>query len=91
MGKNFLKLLIVLLIGTSVLLFFQYKNYLNKKNDLIILKSEVNNYYIQLDDVSSNIYDLILEEEKINNEKEKQIGQYQKWVRQNQILKELLN
>lgn len=59
-------------------------------NELITLKKEVNETYDKLSIISDDIAKLKLEEEKISNEKKSEIEQYQKWVRQNQILKDLI-
>jgi len=68
----------------------EYTRYSDVNNQLITLQKEVNESSNRLSDISDDISKLKLEEETISNEKKFQINQYQKWLRQNQILKDLI-
>ena len=72
------------------LLYFEYTRYSEVNNRYIALQDEVNKSSNKLSDISDDIVKLKSEEETISNEKKFQIDQYQKWLRQNQILKDLI-
>ena len=90
MKKIGICVLLICLIGSLAILLFEYVRYSDVNNELIALKKEVNETYDKLSIISDDIAKLKLEEEKISNEKKSEIEQYQKWVRQNQILKDLI-
>ena len=90
MKKIGICVLLICLIGSLAILLFEYVRYSDVNNELITLKKEVNETYDKLSIISDDIAKLKLEEEKISNEKKSEIEQYQKWVRQNQILKDLI-
>lgn len=90
MKKIGICVLLICLIGSLAILLFEYVRYSDVNNELIALKKEVNETYDKLSIISDDISKLKLEEEKISNEKKSEIEQYQKWVRQNQILKDLI-
>lgn len=83
-------LICLCLIGSFVFLFFEYSKYSDTNNKYITLQKEVDEIHDKLRIVSDDKAKLKLEEETINNEKKIQIEQYQKWERQNQILKDLI-
>lgn len=90
MKKIGICVLLICLIGSFSILLFEYVRYSDVNNELITLQKEVNETYDKLSIISDDIAKLKLEEEKISNEKKSEIEQYQKWVRQNQILKDLI-
>lgn len=90
MKKTGICVLLICLIGSFAILLFEYVRYSDVNNELITLQKEVNETYDKLSIISDDIAKLKLEEEKISNEKKIEIEQYQKWVRQNQILKDLI-
>ncbi|MGI6423604.1 MAG: hypothetical protein ACOX0X_03260 [Candidatus Dojkabacteria bacterium] len=89
-GIYILIISLICLIGSFVLLFFEYTHYSDADNRLVILQKEVNKNSDRLNILSDEITRLKLEEETISSEKNIQIEQYKKWVRQNQILKDLI-
>ena len=89
-GIYILIISLICLIGSFVLLFFEYTYYSDADNRLVILQKEVNKNSDRLNILSDEITRLKLEEETISSEKNIQIEQYKKWVRQNQILKDLI-
>ena len=90
MKKLIIYILLICLIISFALLYFEYTRYSEVNNRYIALQDEVNNSSNKLRDISDDIAKLKLEEETISNEKKFQIDQYQKWQRQNQILKDLM-
>jgi len=90
MKKLIIYILLICLIISFALLYFEYTRYSEVNNRYIALQDEVNNSSNKLRDISDDIAKLKLEEETISNEKKFQIDQYQKWQRQNQILKDLI-
>ena len=76
--------------GSIIYSLFNYISYYEKQQKLTTLTTEVTERYEQLNDIAETILKLELEAKEINKEKEKQIEEYQKWVRQNQILEDLL-
>ena len=78
------------LVISFALLYFEYIRYSEVNNRYIALQDEINKSSNKLRDISDDIAKLKLEEETISNEKKFQIDQYQKWQRQNQILKDLI-
>ena len=90
MKKIGICVLLICLIGSFTILLFEYVRYSDANKKLIVLQKELNETYDKLSIISDDIAKLKLEEEKISNEKKSEIEQYQKWVRQNQILKDLI-
>lgn len=82
--------LLICLIGSFTILLFEYVRYSDANKKLIALQKELNGTYDKLSAISDDVAKLKLEEEIISNEKKNEIEQYQKWVRQNQILKDLI-
>lgn len=90
MKKPIIYILFICLLISFALLWLEYTRYSDVNNQLITLQKEVNESSNRLSDISDDISKLKLEEETISNEKKFQINQYQKWLRQNQILKDLI-
>ena len=90
MKKIGIYVLLICLIGSFTILLFEYAHYSYANKKLIVLQKELNETYDKLRSISDDIAKLKLEEEIISNEKKNEIEQYQKWVRQNQILKDLI-
>lgn len=89
MVKTGIYILLICVIGSFGILWSEYTHYSDVHNQFITLQNEVNETYNRLSLISDDIVGLKLEEETINNEKKIQIEQYKKWLRQNQILKDL--
>lgn len=90
MKKIGICVLLICLIGSFTILLFEYVRYSDANKKLIALQKELNGTYDKLSAISDDVAKLKLEEEIISNEKKNEIEQYQKWVRQNQILKDLI-
>ena len=90
MKKIGICVLLICLIGSFAILLFEYVRYSDANKKLIALQKELNGTYDKLSAISDDVAKLKLEEEIISNEKKNEIEQYQKWVRQNQILKDLI-
>ena len=88
MKKIGICVLLICLIGSFTILLFEYVRYSDANKKLIALQKELNGTYDKLSAISDDVAKLKLEEEIISNEKKNEIEQYQKWVRQNQILKD---
>ncbi|MGI6484403.1 MAG: hypothetical protein ACOX0R_02170 [Candidatus Dojkabacteria bacterium] len=86
----YLFIFFISLVISFALLYFEYTRYSEVNNRYIALQDEVNKSSNKLSDISDDIVKLKSEEETISNEKKFQIDQYQKWLRQNQILKDLI-
>jgi len=90
MKKIGIYFLIICLIGSFALLLFEYSRYSDVNNKYIALQKEINATSDRLSSISGDMERLKLEEETTSNEKKITIEQYQKWLRQNQILKDLI-
>lgn len=90
MKKAGIYILLICLIASFALLFLEYTRYSDINNEYIVLQEKVNDAYDRLSTVSDKIAELKAEEEAVGEEKKIQIKQYQKWLRQNQILKDLI-
>ncbi len=82
---------LVVLAGSLVFTFLEYNKYSKKKNELTTLQNNIEKTFNQLTSIDETIQNLKLEEQRINEEKKEQKDKYQKWERQNQVLKDLLN
>ena len=90
MMKVFKSFLIVSVGISFGLLFINYKEFNQKKKDLIVIKKELLQLNKSYNEVLGKIKRISLEEDTLKIEKEKEVKEYQKWVRQNQGLEELL-
>ncbi len=88
---KFFKSFLIVSVGISFgLLFINYKEFNQKKKDLIVIKKELLQLNKSYNEVLGKIKRISLEEDTLKTEKEKEVKEYQKWVRQNQGLEELL-
>ena len=90
MKKIGIYFLIICLIGSFALLLLEYSHYSDVNNKYIALQKDVEEAFYRLSTISDDIEKLKFEEEIISNEKKFEIEQYQKWLRQNQNLKDLI-
>jgi cell division protein FtsL len=89
-GKIIIIVLFICLIGSLLFLLSEYNRYFITNNELISLQKELNETNDELNSVLLKKEELESEEQIISDEKKVQIKQYQKWLRQNQILKDLI-
>ncbi|NLL44054.1 MAG: hypothetical protein GX247_00085 [Mollicutes bacterium] len=91
MKKSLMICLLVVFVISLVITAFEYKRQLDLEKELVDMKSEISNMYKKFYDITEEITNLKLEEQTLEVEKKKQIEQYEKWLRHNQILEDLLN
>lgn len=91
MKKIIIYFSLVVLAGSLVFTFLEYNKYSKKKNELTTLQNNIEKTFNQLTSIDETVQNLKLEEQRINEEKKEQKDKYQKWERQNQVLKDLLN
>lgn len=90
MKRLFLFGLSFCLVGSFIFLLLEYKKYINLNDESVFLNKEITNLKAQLEEIPLTISNLEEEEKEIKLAKDKPIKEYEKWVRQNQILEDLL-
>ena len=88
MKKSLMICLLVVFVISLVITAFEYKRQLDLEKELVDMKSEISNMYKKFYDITEEITNLKLEEQTLEVEKKKQIEQYEKWLRHNQILED---
>lgn len=90
MKKVVLFVLGFVLICSLSLLFVVYNKNLRLKEELVTSKNDIKDKKEEVKNIAKNINDLEIEKENLTNQKKEQIKQYEKWIRQNQNLEDLL-
>ncbi|MFA5459426.1 MAG: hypothetical protein WC267_02550 [Bacilli bacterium] len=90
MKRAFLFGLSFCLVGSFILLIIEYKKCVNLKAESVILNKEITNLKAQLEEIPLTVSNLEAAQKEIKLAKDKPIKEYEKWVRQNQILEDLL-
>ena len=90
MKRAFLFGLSFCLVGSFILLIIEYKKCVNLKAELVILNKEITKPKSPIRRNSLTVSNLEAAQKEIKLAKDKPIKEYEKWVRQNQILEDLL-